>query len=238
MKVICLLKMKNKILIIILLIITVITLNIVLNSQKVEEKVRINNLHNGDAKFYKNDNIITTVNSKLAMYDLFGNLIKEYDSINANWIDCLSDENIIIYGNWKNEIGIVKLDNNNEIISNNIILTSDFLNIDPTIIKNNEKYYITITQINGTVNNSDYQVQNGEYTVKLYSSNDLFNWNENSIILKGKSNYEDIDVFYENGHLNVVYEQEILDKGKSGIYIIQSLDELRNNLEKANLFIR
>lgn len=60
--------------------------------------MKIENAHNGDAKFY-NDYIVTEEEGKLVIYDMNGNQIKFFSDINAYWISCMPQENCIIYAN-------------------------------------------------------------------------------------------------------------------------------------------
>jgi hypothetical protein len=52
-------------------------------------------------------------------------------------------------------------------------LEADVLAIDPSILKTENGYFITITTIQGTVNNDNEGNDNGVYSVKLYYSKDL-----------------------------------------------------------------
>lgn len=181
-------------------------------------------LHNGDAKFYR-DYIITSLDSQLSIIDYKGNVVKVFHDINANWIDSIEEEGIIAYGNFNNQIGIVKLDDENKILSNTIVLTTENLQIDPTITKIGENYYLTVTEIEGTINNSNPSVENGRYIVYLYQSKDLVEWSRVSCIVDENNNVEDVDLFYENECMYVVFEKEVLDKGNSAIFIKKSLDK-------------
>lgn len=187
-------------------------------------------LHNGDAKFY-NNKIITNVNGKLSLYDLDGNEFKSYDSVNAYWIDVLPEENIVIYGNFNPEIGIVQFDKNYNLLSQKIILKGTLM-IDPTIIKKGNSFYITVTQIEGTVNNADKKTENGRYSIQLYKSNDLKNWSYINTAISCLNNLEDIDFFYTDNKFYLSYEKEQLDKGLSSICIIESMDGSEWNTPK------
>lgn len=184
-------------------------------------------LHSGDAKFW-NNKIVTSVNGKLTLYDLNGNKFKSYDTVNANWIDILPEENVVIYGNFNSEIGIAQFDNNYNLLTQKIILTGTLM-IDPTIIKKENDYYITATQIEGTVNNADAKVENGKYSIQLYKSNDLKNWSFICTVISCSNNLEDVDFFYTDNKFYLSYEKEQLDKGLSSICIIDSTDSKGTN---------
>lgn len=188
-------------------------------------------LHNGDAKFLDNQ-IITGVNGKLAIYDLDGNLRKSYEDINVNWVYTLPEERIVVYSNFNKEIGIVKLDEKGEVQSNEVVMKNENVHIDPTIVKVDGKYYMTATEIEGTINNDDKNKENGIYTIHLYKSTNLLNWEKVSDIIQCQNNLEDVDVFYQNGSLYVTYEKEELNKGNSAIYIIKSKDIEGKDWEK------
>ena len=184
----------------------------------------VNQLHNGDAKFYKN-HVITNINGIFTVYDLDGNKVKEYPEIAVNWLDGISEDNIIIYGNFNNQIGILQLDDEMQVLSNHVIMETEELQIDPTITKVRESYYITVTEIQGIVNNADPTAENGEYTLKLYKSKDLQQWKFVSNVVQLKNNVEDVDVSYENGKFYVFYEKENVDKGDSSINVAISSDK-------------
>ena len=194
------------------------------NDNSTKKLFELSNLHNGDAKFF-GDEIITSVNGKLNIIGLDGELIKKFDSVKANWLDCVSDERIIIYGNFDKEIGIVSLDEKYNLSFNNIILESDNLLIDPTINKIEDRYYITVTEIKGTVNNSNPSSKNGEYWIHLYESDNLRTWNYITDIEHRNNNLEDIDMIYNDDMFYAIYEIEELDKGNSSIVLRSSEDK-------------
>lgn len=193
--------------------------------RKTEVRMAITNLHNGDAKFLE-DKIITNVGGILTLYDQNGNLLKNYEEVQANWIDVIPEDGIVVYGNFNHEIGIVKLDMNHnyELLSNEVIMTTENLQIDPTIIKNSDTYYITVTEINGNVNNSDINAENGVYTIHLYKSYDLSQWNFVSDVASCQNNLEDVELGYINNSFYAVYEKEQLDKGNSSVCLAMSTD--------------
>ncbi|MDD3279632.1 MAG: hypothetical protein PHG16_12260 [Lachnospiraceae bacterium] len=175
------------------------------------------------AKFY-NGNIITSSQyATLMLLDIQVNILQNYD-VNTNWIDSVEDDNIVIYGNFNHEVGIIRMDDDNNIIDNKIVMVSENLQIDPTITKINDTYYITATEIIGNINNSDPEVENGKYIIHLYKTDDLENLELVSNIQTDNCNLEDVDVIYENNIIYVVYEKEDYDKGNSAIVLTKSTD--------------
>ena len=180
-------------------------------------------LHCADSKFY-GDKVLSSKDGLMTIIDYSGKVVKQYDNVHTNWLSALDDEGVIVYGNSNCEIGIARLDSDYNLISNEVIKTADHLMIDPTILKVEDTYYITYTDIIGTVNNKDSNVENGEYIINLLSSTDLSNWTEVGEVVRAKNNLEDADIFFEDGHFNFVYEQEDVDCGNSAIMLRQSLD--------------
>lgn len=195
--------------------------------EQTQAVVSVPNLHNGDAKFY-NQLIITTLDGKLMFLDLDGNIVHKYNDISANWVDSIEDEGIVIYGNFNRELGIAKFDTDGQLISNQIIMKTENLQIDPAIIKANGHYYATATEIEGCINNADSTVENGQYTIHLYQSDDLTNWTSVCDVLSKKNNLEDVKIFYQNQNFYIIYEEESVDKGNSFICMIESKDGLEN----------
>ena len=196
------------------------------NNNSTRKLFEVSKLHNGDAKFF-GDKIITSVSGKLCLYGMDGNQIKKYDNVKCNWLASLEDERLIIYGNSDKEVGIVSLDDNYNIVTNSTILRSDNLLIDPTISKIDGKYYITVTEIKGTINNSDVSVKNGEYWIHLYESDNLNDWELISDIEHMNNNLEDVDLICIGDVIYSVYEVEELDKGNSSIVLRSSKDKGR-----------
>lgn len=191
-------------------------------SQSVEI-FRRDSLYNGDAKFY-GDNIITSVGGKLSFIDLENNDMITYD-VQTNWIDSIEEEGIIVYGNQNNEVGLCRIDNSEKtLISNTVLFQEEKLAIDPSLIKIKDQYFLTITLIDGNVNNLDASAENGHYAVELYTSKDLQNWEYQSSIVTADNNIEDGELFYWNKQLYFLYEKEELDKGNSSIELKASLN--------------
>lgn len=201
---------------------------------KPDNVLLIRELHNGDAKFYK-EQIITTLNEHLTMIDKQSGDIHTYEQIQASWIDSIEDEGIIVYGNFQNEIGIARLNENNEITENSVILHSENLLIDPTISKLDGTYYLTDIEIVGNVNNSDPEVKNGQYTIHLYRSADLKEWEFVSDVVAEPTNLEDVDVILTSDRIMVFYEKEVFDMQASGIYCRISEDGGQNWSEPIEL---
>lgn len=187
------------------------------------ESFRKDSLYNGDAKFY-GDNIITSIDGKLSLIDPEKNEITQYE-VYTNWLDSIETEGIVVYGNQYKEVGLCIIDNSEKtLVSNTILFQEENLAIDPSIIKIADQYYLTITLIDGNVNNSDINVENGTYVVKLYTSKDLKNWELLSDIVTADNNIEDGELLYWNNQLYFLYEKEEVDKGNSSIELKTSLD--------------
>lgn len=183
----------------------------------------VDQLHNGDAKLYRNQ-IITSVEGKFTVYDKKGEMVKQFPDIATNWIDCMDEEGIIVYGNGACQIGILQVDDEWNVVKNEIVMQTDNLQIDPTITKVKDTYYITVTEIIGTVNNADPSAENGEYILHLYKSADLSHWNLVSNIVDVNNNIEDVDMRYIDDRFFITYEKEVVDKGDSAIYVAISDD--------------
>lgn len=179
-------------------------------------------LHNGDAKFYENS-IITNVDNHLYICDMDGNY-RQYDDIKCNWLDVIPDEGLMVYSNFDNETGLIQFDDKMDIINHTLLWSHDKLNIDPAIIKIGNMYYLTSTEIDGTVNNADIDGENGIYTIKLFCSSDLQSWDYITDVISHKNNLEDIKLFNKDNKLCIIYEKEIVDKGNSSICAIEAKD--------------
>lgn len=177
----------------------------------------------GDAKLTQD--FIITSKGTIQLINQKTQEIKDL-GIEGSWLSCIEKEEtiIIVYNNWNQQTGICIVDNLGNIISNNVILQTDFLCIDPTIIEVDDTYYITITEIQGNVNNQDNKQDNGIYTVKLLKSKDLITWTYVSDIISYENNIEDVEMNYKDGILYFTFEKETIDKGLSSICMITSLD--------------
>ena len=183
---------------------------------------KIDNLHNGDVKFYDNKYIVGNDNGTLGIFDFNGQRVRKYDDIKLNWLSVEDTDNIIIYANSNKEVGILKLDDSLNIILNEIIMRNDKMTIDPTILKINDTYFITVTTINGTINNSNPDKDNGIYSVDLYKSKDLLNWTHIDTIIRDNHNIEDLAAMNVNGTYYIFFEREVVDKGNSSLEVIFS----------------
>ena len=178
---------------------------------------------NADAKFY-NDYIITSVDEGIYMLDFDGKVVKSYEGLKASWMYVYSQEGLVVYSNHDNETHLLRLDENMDIISDEVILTSELLAIDPTICKVEDTYLVTHTTIEGTINNPDPDGDNGVYSLELFASKDLTSWNHLTTITSQKQDIEDIDMLYHENTLYCIYEKENYDKGPSKICIRYSED--------------
>lgn len=202
--------------------------NIEDNNQKWIKTV-IPNLHNGDAKFFGNK-IAVSVDGYLMILDLEGNVVGYYNGqnthiIQANWIAPIENEFTLIYGNFYNEIGVVKFDNNYNLVSNEIVMRTEFLQIDPAVMKKENTYYMAAIRIDGVINRSNPSVENGKYSIYWYRSLDLKNWDFISIVAEERYNLKDIDIIDVEENFGIVYEKELLDKGNSYIVLKVSNDK-------------
>ena len=179
---------------------------------------------NADAKFY-NDHIITSVDEGVYMLDFDGNVVKSYEGLKASWMYAYPEEGLVVYSNHDNETHLLKLDENMDMISDEVILTSELLAIDPTICKAGDTYLVTHTTIEGTINNPDPNGDNGIYSLELFVSKDLKNWEHRATITSQKQDIEDIDMMYVNDQLYCFYEKENYDKGPSAICMSKSVDD-------------
>lgn len=179
---------------------------------------------NADAKFY-NEYIITSVDERVHMLDFDGKVIKSYEGLKASWMYTYPQEGLVVYSNHDNETHLLKLDEEMNKVSDQVIMTTDLLAIDPTICKVGDTYLVTHTTIDGTINNPDPNGDNGVYTLQLYASKDLESFEYRGTIVSEKHDIEDIDMMYDNNTLYCIYEKENYDKGPSKICMRASMDE-------------
>lgn len=185
--------------------------------------------HNADAKFI-GDHIITSVDEGIRILDLNGNLTAQYDGLLASWLYVQEGEEAdgsayrVAYSNHANETHILRLSKDYELLGDQMVLKTDVLAIDPILIKADDTWYLTHTKIDGTINNPAPGGDNGTYTVKLYRSENLRNWEYVTDILSRKKNIEDGDLRYTDGVLHYFFEMEEYDKGPSAICVMTSAD--------------
>lgn len=181
-------------------------------------------LCSGDAKLADYDTVVTSVGGRLTFIKN-GEIAKQYDDIHVNWLDIISQENLIVYSNWDKKVCILKFDEDFNIISNDTCMDiQEDLGIDPCICKVGSVYYITVTHITGTINNADINAENGKYTISLYKSESLKKWEKVSDVISADNNLEDVDLNFFDGSLYLTYEREQCDKGKSSINLLKSDD--------------
>lgn len=185
--------------------------------------------HNADAKFL-GDRIITSVDEGIRILNLDGEAIRQFDGLSASWIyvqDGTSgtENQVVAYSNHANETHILQVSPEDELVEDQTVLTTDTLAIDPILVKVDDGWLLTHTTIDGTINNPDPQGDNGTYTVKLYRSGDLQNWEFVTDIISRKQNLEDGDIRYIDGVLYYFFEKEEYDKGPSAICVMTSEDK-------------
>lgn len=191
--------------------------------------------HNADAKFL-GKHILTSVGEEIRILDLEGNVLKQYGDLSASWIyaeEMPESEDqegtwtgyAAAYSNHANETHILRLTEEEEILDDRIVLRTDHLAIDPILIRKEDGWFLAHTWIEGTINNPDPDGENGTYTVKLYRSADLENWEYVTDIIRRDKNLEDGDLRYVNGTLYYFFEMEEYDKGPSSICVMSSDDE-------------
>lgn len=188
--------------------------------------LNIESYHNADAKFW-NNRVITSKQGILNIVDFSKEdeySIEEYPDVHVNWLDGLEEENCIVYSNGSHETGVVRFDKDQKVVSNEIIMRHDTLSIDPSILKVEDTYFLTVTMIEGEVNNADPAVDNGQYTVKLYQSDNLKDWSFVGDIVQYDANIEDVELLYHENKLFLLFEKEVVDHGDSSINIISSED--------------
>ncbi|MDO4260440.1 MAG: family 43 glycosylhydrolase [Eubacteriales bacterium] len=194
--------------------------------------------HNADAKFL-GERIITSVDEEIRILDLNGQETGRLDGLRASWIYVMEDDGgntpgmqaedeqdvwTVAYSNHSNETHILRLDAGGGLLDDRIAVTSGTLAIDPILVEADGRYYLTNTEIEGTINNPDPEGDNGVYTVKLYRSDDLESWEYVTDIISRKQNLEDGDIRYEDGVFYYFFEMEDYDKGPSRICVMTSED--------------
>lgn len=151
--------------------------------------------------------------------------------VSSSWLDVIEDKGSIlcVTASFKEKsLRLYKIDMqslNVELLS--VVLQYDEqLLIDPTILKVEDNYLITYTQIMGNINNGDTLKPNGHYEVVLVESHDLINWKEVSLIVSEDTNIEDGFLYFEakENSLCFLYEEEVFDKKNSSIKIKKSND--------------
>lgn len=176
----------------------------------------LKNYENADAKFYENY-ILTSVDEGMRLLDFKGKTLKTYDGVNASWLYVYEPERLVVYSNHEMETHLMKLDEDENLLWDRVILRSSLLAIDPTICKFEDTYLLTHTTIDGTINNPSPDGENGVYTLELYASKDLQQWEHRTTVISEKHDIEDIDMICDGGKIYCIYEKEDYDKGPSKI---------------------
>ncbi len=200
-----------------------------------ESGFTLNQYHNADAKFI-GDYIITSVDEQIRILDLEGQEVRRFDGTQASWIYVMEDDGgnepaaesqttaadsyTVAYSNHSNETHILKLTSDAELMDDQVAVTTDTLAIDPILVQIDDGYLLTNTEIDGTINNPSPDGDNGIYTVRLYHSDDLVNWEYMTDIISRKQNLEDGDIRYLDGTLYYFFEMEDYDKGPSKICVM------------------
>lgn len=188
---------------------------------------------NADAKFL-GEHIITSVDEGIRVLDLEGNIVCQYDGLNASWLYVQEEDGgfedragayVVAYSNHANETHILRLTDEEGMPDDRLALKTDTLAIDPILIKKGDVWLLAHTCIEGTINNPDPQGENGTYTVKLYRSEDLEQWDYVTDIISRKQNVEDGDFRCVDGTLYYFFEMEQYDKGPSAICVMSSEDD-------------
>lgn len=192
--------------------------------------------HNADAKFL-GDHIITSVDEGIRILDLEGQNVASYDGLSASWLYAAEedpsgrqtalgeDQWIVAYSNHANETHILQISKDNWLdFTDQVVLITDTLAIDPILVRTEDGWLLTHTTIEGTINNPDPNGDNGTYTVKLYRSDDLENWEYVTDVISRKQNLEDGDIRVRDGELYYFFEMEDYDKGPSKICVMTSGD--------------
>jgi hypothetical protein len=180
--------------------------------------------HNADAKFV-GDQIITSVDEGIQLLDLNGQVQRTFDGLSASWIYVEASTDTIAYSNHENETHILRLPEEADgEVTDTLAVSTDLLAIDPILVKTEDGWLLTHTTIDGTINNPSPDGDNGIYTVKLYRSEDLEQWEFVTDIISRKQNLEDGDIRYVDGVLYYFFEMEDYDKGPSKICVKTSED--------------
>ena len=193
----------------------------------------LNQYHNADAKFI-GDHIITSVDEGIRILDLEGKTVASYDGLAASWMYVMEDDVesrgpedhwFVAYSNHADETHILELTADFQLVEDRIAVTTDTLAIDPILVKMEDGWLLTNTEIDGTINNPSPDGDNGIYSVQLYSSEDLKTWEPQTTIISKKQNLEDGDIRYLDGTLYYFFEMEDYDKGPSKICVMTSDDQ-------------
>ena len=179
----------------------------------------------GDAKLIREDYLLTTINRKLVGIDLSTGKVSDL-GISCDWLSVIPEDGVILYSNADCELGACVLDSYNKISQNNILFTNteaDYM-IDPAIEKAGGSYYISMTFVDGRLNNANAKRANGQYTIRFYKSDDLKKLTYLSDVVSANRNLEDIKLTVTNEKMYMFFEKETLDQGSSAIQMAVSED--------------
>lgn len=189
---------------------------------------REDSFHNADSKFLGDDKVLTAKDGKLTITDFELKVLRQYP-LSSDWSDyaIVDDRLYIISSNFQREVNLTVLDLESlELISSEVLFQTEKLCIDPACIFFDSKFYFTLTEIDGAVNNGDPTKENGLYTIKLYSSSDFEKTEYIKEVLSLKRNLEDLEFLIVENKLALVYEEEIAHSLDSSIYLLSSSEEL------------
>ena len=191
----------------------------------------------GDCKLIDFQNevyIIANLDSELSVKkakDASASFQVTHPIVSSSWLDVIEDNGslLCVTASFKDKsLRLYKIDMQslNVRLLSTVLQYDEQLLIDPTLLKVEDKYLITYTQIKGNINNGDTLKPNGHYEVVLVESNDLINWKEVSSIVSEDTNIEDGFLYFdaEKNSLFFLYEEEVFDKKKSAIKIKKSTD--------------
>lgn len=218
-------RVKNIIIIFVVLVIILISASFFIkyNNPRYSD-FQLENFHSADAKLGYKGYVVTSKNNHMYLINSYTKEVNE-TFIRSNWVDALVDENVIVYASMDKAVGLCLFDPEDASITENYLIANDgSLRIDPSIAKLNNKYYLTTTVVEGTINRDNYYEDNGFYKVQIFQSEDLINWTLISDVLALESNIEDVELNTDNGYLQIIYEVETIDKGPSKIQLMESRD--------------
>ena len=179
----------------------------------------------GDAKLLDNNYLLTVRERRLVGIDLASGEVTQYD-ISADWLDIDQASRTVIYSNADFELGAACFDEDREITYNEIIYAnsqSDYM-IDPAVEKIGDTYYISMTFVDGLLNNDNPEKSGGKYTIRFYSTKDLKTLTYLSEVTSENRNLEDVKLGADGSSIYMVFEKETVDKSNSAIIFSRSED--------------
>lgn len=179
----------------------------------------------GDAKLLDSGFLLTVKDRKLVGIDLESGEVTKYD-IAADWLDIDHESRTVIYSNANFELGAARFDENRKIVYNEIIYSnnqSDYM-IDPAVEKIGDTYFISMTFVDGKLNNDNVEKSSGKYTIRFYSTRDLKSLTYLSEVVSANRNLEDVKLIADGENLYMLFEKETVDKSNSAILLTRSVD--------------